>query len=70
MTNKPSHGFILWAIPRFHRPAQTTPNQSLHAPCVQTLFTAARPIEVAAAPAPEKTTAGPIETGECLYVYH
>jgi hypothetical protein len=70
MTNKPSHGFILWAVPRFHRPTQTAPNPSTPAPSVPPLFTAARPIEVAPTPAPGKTTAGLTEAGDGLYAYH
>ena len=70
MTNKPSYGFILWAVPRFHRPTQTAPNLSAPAPSVNPLFAAARPIEVASTPAPGKTTAGLTEASDCLYAYH
>ena len=70
MTNKPSHGFILWAVPRFHRPVQAVQSHSVPAPSVKTLLVAARPIELHAAPVSEKTTAGPDETGGYLYPYH
>ncbi|NNM57964.1 hypothetical protein [Acidocella sp.] len=70
MTSKPSHGFILWAVPRFHRPVQAVQSHSVPAPSVKTLLVAARPIEVAPAPAPSKTTADLTEASDCLYAYH
>lgn len=70
MTSKPSHGFILWAVPRFHRPAQAAPIQNTPAPSIQTLLIAARPIEVASPPASGKTAAGPTEAGGYPYAYH
>ncbi|MDD2794445.1 hypothetical protein [Acidocella sp.] len=70
MTSKPSRGFILWAVPRFHRPVQAVQSHSVPAPSVKTQFVAARPIERRAAPASEKTTAGPDETAGYLYTYH
>ncbi|GLR68873.1 hypothetical protein GCM10010909_35550 [Acidocella aquatica] len=70
MTTKTSYGFILWAVPRFHRPAQITPNLNAAAPQVNPLFAAARAIEVATAPAPGKTTASLTEASDCQYAYH
>ncbi len=69
MTNKPSYGFTLWAVPRFHRPAQTAPKPGANLTAASTshLFAPARLPEAPATPGPAKNLG---EASGRLLTYH
>ncbi len=73
MTTKASYGFVLWAVPRFHRSAILAPQGPKSAdlsPAGKALFPAARQVEISTGPTSEKITAGPNEAGGCQFTYH